>query len=304
MSFSLTVLGSSSAVPAHGRNPSAQLLAYNNHNYLIDSAEGTQMRLTDYRLKRSRIGHIFISHLHGDHYFGLSGLLTTMNLLGQRKPIHIYAPEPLQRILEIQFEASGLQMALPLIFHHLKEDGSQLLPNTGPLEVTAFPLKHRIPCWGFLFREKPQPRNIRKEAFEAYGIPFTVVPKIRAGADFKTPSGEIITNEMITHPASPPRSFAYVSDTLPLPDLVPLYRGVNLLYHEATFLNEAIAKAEETYHTTALQAAELAKMANAGKLLIGHFSGKYRSLLPLLMEARGIFPDTLLAEDGLSVEIE
>lgn len=304
MSFSLTVLGSSSAVPAHGRNPSAQLLAYNNHNFLIDCAEGTQMRLTEYRLKRSRIGHIFISHLHGDHYFGLPGLLTTMNLLGQRKPIHINAPEPLQRILEIQFEASGLQMALPLIFHHLKEDGPQLLPNTGPLEVTAFPVKHRIPCWGFLFREKPQPRNIRKEAFEAHGVPFTSVPKIRAGADYISPSGETIANDRLTLPTKPLRSFAYLTDTLPLPELVPIYEGINLLYHEATFLHEEEAKAEETAHSTVRQAAELARSAGVGKLLIGHFSGKYRNLLPLLAEATEIFPDTLLAEDGITVEID
>ncbi len=303
MTFRFTSIGNSSAVPAYGRIPSAHILNYKESCFLFDCAEGTQMEMMRLGIRRSRIRHIFISHLHGDHYLGLPGLLNTLNLLHHGKEMHIHAFAPLKEIIDLEMRISGHQFRFPLHFHDLQEEGSSLLWDESEYEVRDFPLAHRIPCRGFLFREKKTSRKIRPEKLSEYGVPVEEIENIRSGSDYVTADGRLIPNEELTREGRPPRSFAYVTDTLFLEALAETLQGVDLLYHEATFMEKDARRAEETCHSTAMQAARIASLAGAKRLVLGHFSAKYRDLAPLLDEAREIFPESYLSAPGRSFDI-
>ena len=274
MTFSLTILGSSSATPAYGRHPTAQLLNVQEQLFLIDCGEGTQMRLLNHKIKRNKIQHIFISHLHGDHCYGLFGLLGTFSLYGRTEPMHIFAPKGLQEMFEtvLKHSAEGKPASFPIYFHDTDTEKHQLIFENDVLTVHSIPLQHRIACAGFLFREKPLPRNIRIEQISKYAIHYTEIKAIKNGTDFfYQPENRWIKNEDLTDDPAAPRSYAFCSDTRYKPDIIPIIQGVDLLYHEATFLKDSTVRAEETCHSTTHQAAEIAKAAQVKRLIIGHF---------------------------------
>lgn len=301
--FKLTILGSGSALPSVRRGASSQVLSVNGKLYLIDCGEGTQLRLRQARIKMQSIDVICISHLHGDHYFGLIGLLSSMHLLGRTKDIDIYAPTALKAILTAQFRASATDLRFNFIFHELSQKSKHLLFEDKNLEVSAFTLKHGIPCWGFIFQEKPKKPNIRKEFIQAFEPDIEEIAIIKRGGDYKTKDGNIIPQSEICTPAQPPRSYAYCSDTKYDETLVPHIHGATLLYHEASFANDLKHEAANRYHSTAEQAATIAKMANVKQLLIGHFSARYKDLTVLHEEAKAVFENTVVAEDGKEIEL-
>ncbi|MBN1131496.1 MAG: ribonuclease Z [Bacteroidales bacterium] len=301
MSFEVIILGSSSALPTSERFPAAHLLIVNERFFLIDCGEGTQIQLRRFRLNPSRISHIFITHLHGDHVFGLFGLLSSLGLMGRQREIHLYGPEGLQVLLQDHLRYFG-PLPYAIIFH-VPEEGRDYLYEDDKLAVTAIPLAHRTTTFGFLFREKPKPLNIKKEEIEKLDLSIADIVKIKNGADYHLPDGTVIPNSALTLPPFHPRSYAYISDTAFLPSIVDKIRHVDLLYHEATFSEEDLDLARENWHSTARQAAEIARHAGAGKLLIGHFSSRYKSVETLLEEAGEIFPNTVAVSDGDRFEL-
>jgi ribonuclease Z len=305
MRFDITILGSNSALPTGGRFPTAQFLTVHNESFLVDCGEGTQMRIEALNLRKSRVRAIFISHLHGDHFFGLFGVLASYALGGRTEPLHIYAPQGMQDIITTIYKYSGLTGSpYPLHIHEIEDAKvSQIIYEDSLVSVQTIPLQHRIPTCGFLFCEKPQPLRFIKEKAEEYNIPVTQITDIKKGSDFVTPDGQIIPNNKLTMQPSPPRSYAFCSDTQYHEAIIPLIQGVDLLYHEATFLHLDKKRADETGHSTAIEAATIAKKASVGRLLIGHFSNRYQNLAPLLAEARSIFEHTDLATEGLCFEI-
>ena len=298
MRFELTILGSNSAIPANHRFPSAQVLNVMDRLYLIDCGEGTQMRMTEYQVRRNRIHQIFISHLHGDHVYGLVGLLTTMNLNGRKEKMQLFSPAGLREFLESQFFYSQVVLAYELEFHVVDDQRHQLLFEDGVVEVYSIPLEHRIPSTGFLFREKQRQRNIQPTAITEYGLSIPQIEAVKRGEAVTVADGRIIANASITLPPYRSRSYAYCSDTCYLPQLQHLLRGVDLLYHETTFLHDMVDQAVKTKHSTALQAATLARDAGVGQLLMGHYSSRYKELSPLLEEARSDFPNSVLGREG------
>lgn len=298
MTFEVTILGCSSATPTADRHPSAQALLIRDTLCLIDCGEATQNQLLHYRFKHNKIQHIFISHLHGDHYLGLVGLLATINFQGREQELHIYGPEPLEKIISDHFHFSGTIIKFPLFFHPITDDKPALILETDTFTVETIILKHRIPTTGFIFREKNPARKINPEACESAIIPFTFYKDLQQGKDYITKEGKIIPNEILTFAGDKAKAYAYVSDTLFQKNVVEAVKGVDLLYHEATFLHELHERAIETLHTTAWQAGLAAKQAEVQKLLIGHFSARYRDLTPLLIEAQTQFENTFLAIEG------
>jgi len=301
MKFEVTILGSSSATPVFNRNPSAQLLNCNEKFYLIDCGEGTQQQLTKYNLKAARIDYIFISHLHGDHYFGLIGLLSSLHLNGRVKPMQIFGPKPLLEILEIQFKYSDTTLRYPLEFFPTEADESRQIFENQDLIVKTVILNHRIPTTGFIFQQKPRQRKLIKEKTD--DIPMAYYTALKKGIDVELPTGEIIKSEDYTTPADLPRSYAYCSDTMFDERYFETIKGCDTLYHEATFMHDLIDRAHETHHTTALQAGEIAKINGVKKLLIGHFSSRYKTLQMLLEEAQSVFDNTDLAVEGRTFQL-
>jgi ribonuclease Z len=298
MGVTLTVLGCGSAIPTSKRNPSAHLLNVNERFFLLDCGEGTQMQLRRNKLKMQRIESIFISHLHGDHFFGLIGLLTTMNLLGRTKELLIYTPAGLKEIIDIQLKLTGTVINYKLQYCFLQNNSPEEIVNDEKLIVTAIPLKHRIPCYGFFFSEKEKQQNIKKEYVEKYKIPYEEILKIKLGQDYATPDGKIISSSQMLLPVTHAKSFAYITDTLPLPEITEIISNTDLLYHEATFSENLKERAIKTFHSTAIQAAEIAKAANVKKLIIGHFSARYKLLDEILIEAKSVFENTVVAAEG------
>lgn len=301
MKFEVTILGSSSATPVFNRNPSAQLLNCNEKFYLIDCGEGTQQQLTKYNLKAARIDHIFISHLHGDHYFGLIGLLSSLHLNGRTKSMQIFGPKPLLEILEIQFKYSDTILRYPLEFFPIEADVSKQIFENQDLIVETIVLNHRIPTTGFIFKQKPRQRKLIKEKTDE--IPMAYYTALKKGVDVELPDGQILKSEDYTTPADPPRSYAYCSDTRYDERYFSSIKGCDTLYHEATFMHELLDRANETHHTTALQAGEVAKINGVEKLLIGHFSSRYKTLQMLLEETQSIFENTELAIEGRTFQL-
>lgn len=297
MIFELTILGSSSALPTSTKFPTAHVLNIHERFFLIDCGEGTQIQLRKAHIRFGKINHIFISHLHGDHVFGLFGVLSTFNLLGRKSILNVYAHPNMQRLLDFYQENFAEESSYTITLHSLTNRNLHLIYEDRITEVYAFPLKHRIPAFGFLFREKKRPLNIRKEAIEEHTLSIKQIQSAKAGEDILTDNGILIKNADITEPAYHPRSFAYCSDTAIYKKNIETLKGTDLLYHEATFLNNDKQLARLTGHSTALQAAELAKTAEVRKLLIGHFSNRYKNIDDFLSEARSIFPETEAAEE-------
>ena len=299
----LTILGSSSALPTSERYPSAHVLNAHERLFLIDCGEGTQMQLRKNRIRFAKINHIFISHIHGDHVFGLYGLLSTFSLMGRENPVHLYAPSSYQQILHSHLQDFDIHLSFEIDFTPLSGKDPVLILDDKYITVTSFPLQHRVPAFGFLFREKKADRNIIKECITLYKIPMVRIPAIKKGEDYVTPDGKIIKNDDITLPSPEPLSYAYCSDTKYFKRLASFVKGVSLLYHEATFDKTKVDLASTTGHSTTLDAARTALEAEAGSLLIGHFSARYRDISTLVDEARTLFRCTLPAVDGKSLDI-
>lgn len=304
MKFELTILGSNSATPAFGRNQSAQILNINESLYLIDCGEGTQLQLNKYGIKRNKIKYVFISHLHGDHYLGLIGLLSSMHLSGRKEEIDIFGPPELKVLIELHLKYSQSELRYPLHFHATQNKTESAVFENEDVEVFSFPLNHRIPCTGFRFNEKEGLPRMNKERIKDLEIPPIYFPLIKQGECFRSSTGEIYSSEELTLPPRAVRSYAYCSDTLYSETYFRAIENVNLLYHEATFMQDMLERANETYHSTAIQAAQVAKTVHAKKLLIGHFSARYRDLEPLLLESRTVFQETFLAIEGVKFSID
>jgi len=306
LTFTLTILGSSSALPTSNRFPTAQVLNVQERFFLIDCGEGTQIQLRKLKFRLGRLNHIFISHLHGDHVFGLFGLLSSLGLTGRDQDMHIYGPPALEYVVLQHISLFDIHLPYKVIFHPLDCEKSKVIYEDKKITVRNFPLNHRIPTCGYLFREKERLRKYRNGVIEKYKIPILKRKGIQEGDDFITPAGQVIPNEILTMPGPKPRSYAFCSDTLYDRKVLPFIKEVDILYHEATFSNVDEQRAQETGHSTARQAALLALEAGVGKLIIGHFSARYKELDILLQEAREIFPATELAEDGkqFSVPLE
>lgn len=265
-------------------------------SFLIDCGEGTQMQLSKYKIKRSRINHIFISHLHGDHYFGLIGLLTSMSLLNRTQDLHLHAPPELKQVIDLQLELAATHLSYPLHFHPLTKEG--VIVQGSKIIIECFRVQHRIDCWGFLFREKRNLRKVNAERARIYEIPASFYEKLQQGFDYANKKGSIVPNEEVTVPGPRSRSYAYCADTIFDETLASKVKEVDLLYHEATYLKDLHERAAARYHSTTIQAAEIAKKAEVKKLLIGHFSSKYEKLDDFLIEAIAVFPNTELALQG------
>lgn len=294
--FSVTILGCNSAVPAHNRHPTAQVLQTPDHTFLIDCGEGTQMQMTLYKIRRSKISRIFISHLHGDHYFGLIGLLTSLGLNQRSGELHIYSPAPLKEIINLQLDVCKANLPYIVIYHDLENE--QTIYEDKTIEVESFKVNHRVECWGFLFREKKNTRKIDPKKIKKYNVPTSFYESLHEGKDFITKDNNVIKNEMLTTPVKPPRSYAYSADTSYFEPIIEKIRGVDLLYHEATYLHVLEEKAISRFHSTARQAAMIAKKAGVKKLLLGHFSSMYETLDEFKTEACEVFENTEVAEEG------
>ncbi len=304
MSFEVKILGSNSATPAHNRNQTSQLLTIGNEHFLIDCGEGTQIQLIRFRTKFHKISHVFISHLHGDHYLGLMGLLLTMHLQHRTEELHIMGPGGLDEIITTQLRYAHTTLNFKVHFTQLQDDKEYLIYESSGLTVHSFPLVHRIACTGFLFREKPKERRMNKLKLlpEMTG---EEIGQLKKGLDIYKPDGSLKYRSFeFTLPPRRSRSYAYCSDTRYEPGLIRYIKNVDLLYHESTFLKEHEKRAAETYHSTAEQAALMAKEANAGGLVLGHFSVRYKELSPLLDEARRVFNNTRLAQEGQAIKVE
>lgn len=299
MSLKLTVLGCHSATPRVNAHPTSQFLEIKNHHFLIDCGEGTQIQLRKYKIKFSKIKHIFISHLHGDHFFGLVGLISTFRLLNRSDALHIYAPKGLKEIITLQMKIANSWTQYPLIFHELEEGKNTVIFEDEKVQVQTIPLKHRVTTNGFLFEEKPGQRKLNMAAVSKYPeIEICDYQNLKLGKDFKMSSGKIIPNKELTKNPDKPISYAYCSDTAFSTEIVPIIKNTDCLYHESTFLNDRESLAESTQHSTAEQAATIAKLANVEQLIIGHFSSRYKSKDGFFKEATAIFKNTVLAEEG------
>ena len=301
--FEVNILGCGSALPTTRHYPSSQVVNIREKLFMIDCGEGTQTQLRRSRLKFSRLNHIFISHLHGDHCFGLIGLLSTFGLLGRTATMHIHAPEELETLMKPQLDFFCKGIDYKVEFHSFDTHTSTTIYDDRSVSIQTIPLKHRLPCCGFLFREKATPNHILRDMIDFYEVPTYAINRIKNGEDYELPDGTIVANSRLTRPSAPPRSYAYCSDTIYLPQLADVVKDVDLLYHEATFAQSEAARAKETFHTTAAQAAQLAKDAAVKKLLIGHYSARYDDESILLHEAREVFPATVAAKENLCITL-
>ena len=298
MTFELLVLGTSAAQPAYGRHPSAQVLSIHNSKFLIDCGEGTQMQMAAFGVKRSKLNHIFITHLHGDHYFGLIGLLTSFALNSRTQDLTIFSPPGLDAIIkahQLQFSES---FPYSIQFVEVDTRRNSILMDNEQLQVRAFPLQHRIPTVGYRFDEKARKPKINSEKIIEFGLSIPQIKAIKSGEDLILEDGSVIPNADLTIPPPPPRSFAYCSDTLYFPSLAADVEGVDLLYHESTFCTDDLDRAVKTMHSTAAQAANLAKLAQAKQLILGHFSSRYPKTDCFEQEAKAIFPTTKVGLEG------
>lgn len=301
--FEVTILGCSSATPTSKRFPSAQLLQAAGRFFLIDCGEAAQIQLRRYHIRFQRINHIFISHLHGDHYLGLMGLLQSLHLLGRKNPLHLYHPPGLKEIIDVQLLHSDTRLNYEIIYHEHRFDEPALLYEDQLMTVHTILLNHRIPCCGFLFREKQRPWRVNRAKMDELGVPLEQIGRIKDGEDVELENGTVIPHSLLHNGRPTVRSYAYCSDTIFDKSVIEQIKGVDAVYHEATFLHEMLDRAQATYHTTALQAGQVAQEAGAGQLIIGHYSARYVDLQPLLQEARSVFPNTILAEEGLTFPV-
>jgi ribonuclease Z len=298
MKFEVTILGSSSATPIYNRNPTSQVLNINERLYLVDCGEGTQQQMLRFDVRASRIDHIFISHLHGDHYLGLIGLLSSLHLNGRKKTLKLFGPPQLKEIIDLQFKYSETRLQYEIDFIETNPNKAETIITNEDVIVETIPLDHRIACTGFLFTEKKRLRKLLKDELERIGVPVEYYTALKKGADYTDNQGNVYSNDTLTTDSDEPKTYAYCSDTLYNEQYFKQITNADLLYHEATFLHNMLDRAKETHHTTALQAAEIAAKVKAQKLLIGHFSARYKTLDELLEEAQTVFPNTVLAIEG------
>ena len=298
MSFKLTILGCDSAIPTVDKQQTAQLLNINERFFLIDCGENTQVQLRKYQLSFQRISHVLIRHLHGDHYYGLIGLITSMHLLGRNKGLHIYAHEALKEIINVQLSASNTNLNYPLFFHVLPKDEEKILFKDDNVVISNFLLDHTIDCSGFLFKEISSKRKIIKEKINEHNIPHNKIDEIKNGADYINDNNQVINNNELTSIISNLHSYAYCSDTRFSSRIVPIISNVDVLYHETTFSKDLVERAVETGHSTTKEAANIAKKANVKKLLIGHYSKRYKDLNILLDESKQYFNNSSLTKEG------
>ena len=301
--FELHILGCGSALPTTRHFATSQVVNLRDKLFMIDCGEGAQMQLRKSRLKFSRLNHIFISHLHGDHCFGLMGLISTFGLLGRTAELHIHSPKGLEELLTPMLNFFCHTLAYKVIFHEFDTRQTSVVYEDRSMTVTTIPLQHRIPCCGFLFAEKARPNHIIRDMVDFYKVPVYELNRIKNGSDYVTPEGEVIVNTRLTRPSDSPRKYAYCSDTIFRPEIVEQLSGVDLLFHEATFAESELARAKETYHTTAAQAARIALGAGVRQLVIGHFSARYEDENILLKEASAVFPNTILAKENLCISL-
>lgn len=301
--FEVHILGCGSALPTTRHLATSQVINIREKLFMIDCGEGAQVQLRKSRLKFSRLNHIFISHLHGDHCFGLMGLISTFGMLERTANLHIHCHADLQRILEPQIEFFCKGMPYNVVFELFNPGEQAVIYDDRSVSVETIPLRHRVPCCGFLFREKPTPNHIRRDMIDFYQIPTYLINRIKNGEDYVLENGTVIPNERLTIPSDSPRSYAYCSDTCYLPRICEQIKGCDLLFHEATFAAADAKRAKETFHTTASQAAEIAKAAQVKKLVIGHYSARYEDESILLKEASEVFPQTILAQENLRIEL-
>lgn len=299
--FAVTILGNNSAVPAFDRHPTSQVVTLDGNNYLVDCGEGTQIQLINYKIRRSKISHIFISHLHGDHYFGLVGLINSLSLLGHQQEMHVFGPAPLKEIIELQLKVADTNLCYPLHIHTIS-DAATLLDNS-KLTVKCFRTNHRIECYGFLFEQKKQARKLDLEKAKQHEVPANFYDRLKNGEDYTKKDGSIVKNEWVTEAAGPGKKYAFCADTKYDESLIPHIAGADMIYHETTYLDNLRERAEARFHSTTKQAALIAKKAGVKKLLIGHFSSKYDTLEEFEAEAREVFPNTELALEGTAYTI-
>lgn len=304
MSTYLTILGYNSAIPTVNSSPTAQFLEMSERSFLIDCGEGTQVQLRKAKTRFSKINHIFISHLHGDHCFGLPGLIASFRLLGRETPLHIFGPKGIKEMLETIFRITETQRGFEVVYHELVGNTSEKIYEDKRVEVFTIPLDHRIYCNGYLFREKPKERHLNMEEISKYPeIEICDYQNLKKGKDFVLKDGYVLKNEILTNEPNPSVSYAFCSDTRYSEDIIPILKNVDVLYHEATFLHDLKEMADYTGHTTALEAARIARKANVGKLILGHFSNRYSNLSVFAEEAGKIFENTVLPKQLEPVKI-
>lgn len=297
MAISVLILGSAAAAPTLNRNQTSQLVTTEKNIFLVDCGEATQIQLRRYKVRFQQIDHIFISHLHGDHFFGLVGLLSTMHMLGRKIPVHIYGPKELKEVVQVQFKYAGGKLSFEQIYHEVENSNAPIYEDE-EIEVHAFEVNHRIKCFGYKFEEKTKPRRINGKRVEFYNVPNYFRPRLKEGQDFIKEDGEVIPNKALTDSPYSSHSYAYCADSAVHDKYLPFIQGVDLLYHEATFMHDQKVRAKKTFHSTAKQTGELAIKAGVKKLLIGHFSNRYNDLNPLLNEAKKEFSEVYLAQEG------
>ena len=302
--FNVYILGCGSAKPTNRHYASSQVVEVRGNYFMIDCGEGTQTQLCRMHISFSKIQAVFISHLHGDHCFGLIGMICSFGLQGRTSPLHIYAPKELEPLLTLQMEMFCDGLEYDVVFHQIDPYKNAIIFESHSITVTTIPLTHRVPCCGFLFKEKPTLPHIRRDMIDFYGIPLSQINNIKKGNGWVTDEGKVVDNKELTTPSDPPRSYAYCSDTRYNREIVPLIKNVNLLYHEATYADDKKDCAQKYYHSTASQAALIAKEANVGELLIGHYSARYKNEQKLLEEAQQIFPNSLLSNEKLVVSVK
>jgi ribonuclease Z len=299
--FAVTILGNNSAVPAFDRHPTSQVVTHDGNNYLVDCGEGTQIQMINYKIRRGKISHIFISHLHGDHYFGLVGLINSFSLLGHKQELHVFGPSPLKEIIELQLRVADTTICYPLHIHHITE-AATLLDNE-KLTVKCFRTNHRIECYGFSFAEKRKLRKLNPDKAKEYEVPQAFYDRLKDGEDYTRKDGMIVKNEWVTGPGVAGRRYAFCADTKYDETIIPHIQGADMIYHETTYLDNLRERADARFHSTTKQAALIAQKAGVKKLLIGHFSSKYDTLEEFELEAREVFPNTELALEGVAYTI-
>lgn len=296
--FRVHILGCGSALPTTRHFSSMQVVECRGKLFMVDCGEGAQLQLRRSSLSFERLGHVFISHLHGDHCFGLIGMISTFGLLGRNAPLHIHAPQQLEPMLKAQLDMFfNYSLGYDVEFHAIDTTRQQIIYEDRSLTVESIPLDHRMPCAGFLFREKPSLPHIRRDMIDLYNIPISQINNIKAGQDYTLPDGTVISHEQLVTPADAPRSYAYCSDTRYMPSLHTAIHGVSTLYHESTYAQDKLQSAENYYHSTAAQAATVARDAQVGKLLLGHYSARYNDERILLNEAKEVFPNSFLTNE-------
>ncbi len=299
----ITILGNNSALPAFGRHPSSQVVALEEQLFLVDCGEATQIQMQRFNIRRRRINYIFISHLHGDHYFGLMGLITSMGLMGRTAPLHIFGPAALKLIIDLQLEAAATVLPYPLLFTALEPDQSQSLIHEPHYTVLSFPVEHRIPCHGFSFTLKHPERKILPDKCRAYEIPTAFFNRLKKGEDYTRKDGELVKNEWVTQAGPPDKKYVYCADTRTTARILPYIADADGIYHESTYLDDNREKAYQRFHSTALQAATTAAAAGVKRLFLGHFSSKYQDLRVFYEEASSVFPDVEVTVEGTTYEL-